>query len=77
MLVMGDLNDEPWDRSVMDILNAGFSHDHIEDPIRFSRGSLPSFKSYASRLPCLYNPMWSLLSQPDVGTYFFLSPRSR
>jgi hypothetical protein len=71
VLVMGDLNDEPWDRSVMDILNAGFSHDHIEEPIRFSRGSLPSFKSYASRSPSLYNPMWSLLSQPDRGTYYF------
>jgi hypothetical protein len=60
VLVMGDLNDESWDRRVMDILNAGFS-----------QGSLPSFKSYASRSPCLYNAMWSLLSPPDVGTCFF------
>ena len=71
VLLMGDLNDEPWDRSVMEILKAGFSQDHIEESIRFSRGSLPSFKSYASRSPWLFNPMWSLMGQPDQGTYYF------
>ncbi len=71
VLLMGDLNDEPWDRSVMEILKAGFSQDHIEESIRFSQGSLPSFKSYAARSPWLYNPMWSLMGPPDQGTYYF------
>ncbi|MEO2019273.1 MAG: hypothetical protein ABGZ53_33480 [Fuerstiella sp.] len=71
VLLMGDLNDEPWDRSVMEILKAGFSEDHIQESIRFSQGSLPSFKSYASRSPWLYNPMWSLMGQPDQGTNYF------
>ncbi|MCP4787199.1 MAG: hypothetical protein GY903_12000 [Fuerstiella sp.] len=70
VLLMGDLNDEPWDRSVMEIMKAGFSQDHIHESIRFSQGSLPSFKSYASRSPWLYNPMWSLMGQPDQGTYY-------
>lgn len=71
VLVMGDLNDEPWNRSVMDVLKGGFSTDHLEEPIRFARGSLPSYKAYASRSAFLFNPMWSLMSAPDQGTHYF------
>lgn len=71
VLVMGDLNDEPWNRSVMDILGGGFTVDHLEEAVRFSRGSLPSYKSYASRAAWLFNPMWSLMSEPDQGTHYY------
>ena len=71
VLVMGDLNDEPWNRSVIDILGGGFTVDHLEEAVRFSRGSLPSYKSYASRAAWLFNPMWSLMSEPDQGTHYY------
>lgn len=70
VLVMGDFNDEPWDRSVREVLRAGFSQDHIAEPIRFIRGSLPSYKSYASRSAWLFNPMWSLMNKPDQGSQY-------
>ena len=71
VLLMGDFNDEPWDRSVLDILRAAYSTDHLEEPIRFARGCLPSFKAYAGKSAALFNPMWQLMSEPDVGTYYF------
>ena len=71
VLLMGDLNDEPWNRSVMDILGAGFTIDHLEEPIRFARGSLPSFKSYASKSAKLFNPMWAMMNKPDQGTHYY------
>ncbi|MEP3478883.1 MAG: endonuclease/exonuclease/phosphatase family protein [Fuerstiella sp.] len=71
VLVMGDLNDEPWDRSVREILRSGYSVDHIEEPIRYSRGCLPSFRSYASKNASLFNPMWSLMNRPDQGTHYY------
>ena len=71
VLVMGDFNDEPWDRSVMDILGAGFSQDHIEEPVKLFRGELPSYKSYTARAARLFNPMWSLMNTPDIGTMYY------
>ncbi|MEZ6124464.1 MAG: hypothetical protein R3C49_15000 [Planctomycetaceae bacterium] len=71
VLVMGDLNDEPWNRSVMEVLRAGYSVDHLEEPMRFARGCLPSYRSYAGRLAWLFNPMWRLASIPDQGTHYW------
>lgn len=71
VLVMGDLNDEPWNRSVLEILKAGYTTDHLEEPVRFARGSLPSYKAYASRSAYLFNPMWSLMATPDSGTHYY------
>lgn len=71
VLVMGDLNDEPWNRSVMDILRAAYSTDHLEEEIRFSRGSLPSYKSYSDRMAPMFNPMWSLMCEPGSGTLYY------
>lgn len=71
VFIMGDLNDEPWDRSVLETLGGGFSVDHLEEPIKFARGCLPSYRSYAGKPAWLFNPMWSLVSQPDRGTHYF------
>ncbi len=65
---MGDFNDEPWSRSIRQTLNASFTREPMEEGIRLSRGTLPSWKSYAGRPVPLFNPMWSLLSEPDRGT---------
>ena len=70
MLVMGDLNDAPWARSVMELLNATYSRSQIEEPIRLSEGSLPSYKAYVARSSPLFNPMWSLMTEPDTGTFY-------
>ena len=71
VLVLGDLNDEPWNRSVMDLLGAGFTTDRLEEPIKFARGSLPSYKAYAARSASMFNPMWSLMTMPDQGTHYY------
>ncbi|MBL8815442.1 MAG: hypothetical protein JNL58_05395 [Planctomyces sp.] len=68
VLVMGDFNDEPWDISIRRSLNAAYSREHMDESIRMSRGNLPSWKSYYGRAVPLFNPMWSLLTQPDQGT---------
>ncbi len=68
ILIMGDLNDEPWSHSVLNTLGAGYSTELLDDPIRMVRGSLPSYRVYGSRPVWLFNPMWSLASQPDQGT---------
>lgn len=70
VLVMGDFNDEPWNRSVLEVLGAGFSTERLEEPLRLTRGSLPSYRSYASRAAGLFNPMWSLANEPDRGTCY-------
>ena len=71
VLVMGDFNDEPWDRSVLEVLGAACSVKQLESPVQPSGGSLPSYRSYAAATACLFNPMWSLAGTPDVGTVCF------
>ena len=68
LLLMGSFNDEPWAKSIHNILNAGFSLRAMERPLPFPRNSLPSWRSYAGCRPELFNPSWSLLACPDQGT---------
>lgn len=71
ILLMGDFNDEPFDRSLLEFLQASNSEDHIEESIRKSAGSnLPNPKSYLGRQAYLFNCMWRLLAQPDEGTFY-------
>ncbi len=68
LLLMGSFNDNPWDRSIKDILNAGYSLQAMREPVPFPQSGLPSWRAYTSHRPKLYNPTWSLLGQPDRGT---------
>lgn len=70
VLIMGDFNDEPWNRSVLEVLGAGFSTERLEEPLRLTRGCLPSYRAYASRAAGLFNPMWSLMNAPECGTCY-------
>ena len=72
VLVMGDLNDYPYDRSVLSELQAASGFDKIEELFK-SRGgrNIPLPKSYLRRQPTLFNCMWKFLSEPDQGTYYF------
>ena len=68
VLLMGSFNDPPWARSLHHILNAGYSLRAAQQPVPFSRDALPSWRSYASYRPELFNPAWGLLARPDLGT---------
>ena len=74
VLVMGDLNDEPNDRSVVQELRASSGLDRIEQPLKKagSRGSeLPLAKKYLKLQPTLFNCMGRFLGMPDEGTCFY------
>ena len=74
ILVIGDLNDEPNDRSVVEELRASTGYDKIEEPIkkaREGRNHLPLPKYYLKLQPTLFNCMGRFLGMPDEGTCFY------
>lgn len=72
VLVMGDLNDEPFNRSVLDYLLASKDLDHVEEEVKpASNSKLPAPDNYLGRRAYLFNAMWPQLAKPDVGTLFF------
>ncbi len=71
ILLMGDFNDEPFNRSILEFLRASKGVDHLEEPVKPSKGKLPSYKSYSRKRAFLFNCMWSQLSRADHGTHFF------
>jgi len=72
VLVMGDLNDEPYDRSVLHYLLAGKDLDHIEELQKPGHDKpLPDAKTYLEKSAYLFNAMWPLLGTPDQGTFYF------
>jgi|CXWL01.1.fsa_nt_gi endonuclease/exonuclease/phosphatase family metal-dependent hydrolase len=71
VLVMGDFNDEPWDRSVVNNLSAGKDEDRIEQALTESNRKL---KDYLETRASLFNYMWPVAAEPDRGTHFFSSP---
>lgn len=72
VLMMGDLNDEPYDRSVLHYLLGSRCLDHLEDPLRKSSGrNTPELRNYLARNAYLFNCMWPLLGRPDIGTHYF------
>jgi endonuclease/exonuclease/phosphatase family metal-dependent hydrolase len=73
VLVMGDFNDEPFDRSVLSTLGAANSVDRIEEALKTSpsRRNLPAADSYLGQDAVLFNLAWSRLGEPDQGSCFF------
>ncbi len=72
VLVMGDLNDEPFNRSVLDYLLASRDRDHVEELIKkASSKKIPTAETYLKLQAYLFNCMWPLLGQADVGTLYF------
>ena len=72
VLVKGDLNDEPFDRSVLDALRAANSQDRLEEELKPGSGrEIPSAESYLRIEAYLYNYMWQFAGRDDVGTLFF------
>ena len=72
VLLMGDFNDEPFNRSVTDYLRASKDLDKVEEELKPAQNqSIPTLKSYLERTPVLFNLSWSQLAIPDSGTFFF------
>lgn len=72
VLVMGDFNDEPFNRSVLDELKATSGEDKLEEKIKKSKGrNTPTPESYLEEQAYLFNCMWQSLGQPDEGTHYY------
>jgi len=76
VIVVGDLNDEPGDRSVVDHLRASNGLDRVIG----RTNDIDDFETdtAASRAQevFLFNPTWKVLPQQQVGTYFLDGLRS-
>jgi hypothetical protein len=72
VLVMGDFNDEPFNRSILGYLLSSRDRDHVEEQVKASGGrKIPTPKVYLQLEAYLFNCMWPLLGQPDVGTLYY------
>jgi hypothetical protein len=72
VILMGDFNDEPSDRSVRDTLRSSNSEDRIEERLKPGKGmSIPSRESYLKAQSYLYNYMWPHVGTRDGGTIHF------
>jgi hypothetical protein len=72
VLLMGDFNDEPFTRSMLDYLRASSGTDKLEEPIRKAGGTqLPDAEGYLRKQAYLFNGMWPVLGRSDEGTYHY------
>ena len=71
VLLMGDFNDEPFSRSVLNYLQASKDLDHVEEEIKGSGGHPPEVKAYLGKNAYLFNAMWPQFALPDRGTFYF------
>lgn len=73
IIAMGDFNDEPFDRSVLEELRASSGFDKLEEDVKKSDGNahLPGVVAYAKLQATLFNCVWPVVSAPDRGTYFY------
>lgn len=72
VLLMGDFNDDPYNRSITDYLLASKDLDKVEELLKPEKDqNIPSIKSYLKRKPVLFNLFWKFLSVPDTGTHFY------
>ena len=73
VIAMGDFNDEPFNRSVLEELMASSGFDRLEEPVKKSGGNdhLPGVVPYARLQAPLFNCMWPVLATPDRGSYHF------
>ncbi|HEY3010803.1 MAG TPA: endonuclease/exonuclease/phosphatase family protein [Micromonosporaceae bacterium] len=70
ILLMGDFNDEPLDRSVVNNLQASSERDRVAGPTNDIDGFATEPAAYTGANTFLYNPMWSFLPGEQSGTFF-------
>ena len=72
VLVMGDLNDEPFNRSVLDYLLGSKDLDHLEEELKpAANKKIPAPETYLGNKAYLFNAMWPQFAKPDHGSLFF------
>ncbi len=76
VLVVGDFNDEPGDRSVVDHLRASHDLDRVIGATNDIDGFEDVTADYRRQDVFLYNASWKFLPQKKTGTYFIDGLRS-
>jgi Endonuclease/Exonuclease/phosphatase family len=78
VLLMGDFNDEPYSRSVVDYLLAAKDLDHIEEVVKKAsagakppRKNTPTVRDYLEQKAYLFNCMWPLAGMSDRGSLHY------
>lgn len=72
VLLMGDFNDEPYCRSIVDYLQASTGIDRLEEDIKTSSGTaIPALSDYLKKEAYLFNGMGTFLGRPDEGTHYY------
>jgi len=70
VMVVGDFNDEPGDRSVVDHLRASNDLDRVIGKTNDIDGFESETADYRGQEVFVFNATWKFLSQQKVGTYF-------
>ncbi len=75
-MVVGDFNDEPGDRSVVDHLRASNELDRVTGKTNDIDGFEDETADYRKQEVFLFNATWKFLPQQNVGTYFLQTLRT-
>jgi endonuclease/exonuclease/phosphatase family metal-dependent hydrolase len=70
VLIMGDLNDEPSDRSLVEHLQASSEIDRVTGPTNAIKGFASEAIDYRGDDTFLFNASWKFLGPENTGTYF-------
>jgi endonuclease/exonuclease/phosphatase family metal-dependent hydrolase len=70
ILVIGDFNDEPFDRSVVSHLQASSERDRVVGPTNDIDKFENEASTYRNDDTFLYNASWKFLEPENVGTFF-------
>ncbi len=75
ILILGDFNDDVFDRSVLGELKAGNSQDQLEQlPLPRSRNLPRDFEAYLRRQAFFYNYLWRECGREGVGSIYYANP---
>lgn len=67
IIVLGDLNDDPWDSSVREVLKAVRELRAVTHP----SNTAPRKEGRTTYSPRLWNPSWKFANSTDSGTYYY------
>jgi endonuclease/exonuclease/phosphatase family metal-dependent hydrolase len=70
VMVVGDFNDEPTDRSVVEHLHASSELDRVIGNTNDIDAFRKQTADYRAQEVFLFNAMWKFLHQPNTGTFF-------
>lgn len=70
VLIMGDLNDEPADRSLVEHLQASSELDRVLGPTNEIRAFRAEVAAYRGDDTFLYNASWKFFGPANTGTFF-------